>query len=50
MTKTKVSMTIDDKVYKQFKKFCEANGMKMSSKVEVLMKDSMKDTSLKEFI
>ncbi|MFH1589088.1 MAG: hypothetical protein ABIB43_00795 [archaeon] len=50
MAKIKISMTIDDQVYDSFKKFCADNGMKISTKVEVLMKNAVKDTSLKGFI
>ncbi len=50
MVKQKVSMTIDQHVYEQFKKYCEKNGMKVSTKVELMLKELIKDTSLKEFI
>ena len=50
MVKQKVSMTIDENVYDQFKKYCEKNGMKVSTKVELMIKEVLKDTSLKEFI
>jgi len=48
--KRKVSMTIDNSTYSQFKKYCSDNGMKVSTKVERLMKDSLKNTSLIKFI
>ncbi len=50
MVKQKISMTIDKNIYNQFKKFCQSNGMKISTKVELLMKESVKDTSLKEYM
>mgnify|MGYP005849074349 CR=1 FL=1 len=50
MAKKKVSMTIDEEVYKKFKKFCQENGMKISTKVELMMKETVKDTSLKGYI
>jgi len=50
MVKTKVSMTIDTEVYNNFKKFCKENGMKMSTKVEQLMIDTLKNFSLQRFI
>jgi antitoxin component of RelBE/YafQ-DinJ toxin-antitoxin module len=50
MSKQKISMTIDKEIYEQFKKYCQKNGMKISTKVELLMKETIKDTSLKEFI
>lgn len=50
MVKTKVSMTIDEQVFNNFKNYCKKNGMKVSTKVELLMKETLKNTSLKEFI
>jgi len=50
MVKQKISMTIDEEIYNQFKKYCQNNGMKISTKVEILMKETLKDTSLKEYI
>jgi len=50
MTKQKISMTIDEEIYDQFKNYCKNNGMKISTKVEILMKETLKDTSLKEYI
>ena len=50
MAKIKVSMTIDDHVYERFKDFCKANGMKVSTKVEQLMKEQLKDSSLNSYI
>ncbi|MEA2036847.1 MAG: hypothetical protein U9O94_05025 [Nanoarchaeota archaeon] len=43
-------MTIDKDVYDTFKEFCRQNGMKVSTKVELLMRDSAKNVSLKKFI
>lgn len=43
-------MTIDEEIYEQFKKYCQKNGMKISTKVEILMKETLKDTSLKGYI
>jgi len=50
MKKQKISMTIDEEIYDKFKKYCQDNGMKISTKVELLMKETLKDTSLKEYI
>ena len=50
MAKIKVSMTIDDDVSAAFKSFCKQNGMKVSTKVEQLMKDSVKNATLQQFI
>lgn len=50
MAKKKITITIDKDIFEQFKSYCKNNGMKISTKVELLMKDSVKDTSLKKFI
>lgn len=48
--KRRISVTIDTTVYSQFKDFCEERGMKMSPKVEQLMRESVKNTTLAKFI
>ena len=48
MVKKKITMTIDEAVFDSFRSFCEKNGMKISTKVEVLMKEIVKDLSLKK--
>ena len=50
MGKIKVSMTIDEDVYNDFKDFCKRNGMKISTKVDLMMKEVIKDVGLKRFI
>ena len=50
MVKIKVSMTIDEHVYAQFKHFCSENGMKVSTKVEQLMREATKNSSLNSFM
>jgi antitoxin component of RelBE/YafQ-DinJ toxin-antitoxin module len=50
VVKRKISMTIDEEVFRNFRDFCKQNGMKISTKVELLMKDSTKNSSLKRFI
>ncbi|NQV08335.1 hypothetical protein HQ529_00620 [Candidatus Woesearchaeota archaeon] len=50
MVKTKVSMTIDKDVFETFRQYCTENGMKISTKVEVLMKECTKNLSLKGFM
>ena len=50
MGKIKVSMTIEEEVYENFKNYCKRNGMKISTKVELMMKEIMKDVGLKKFI
>lgn len=50
LTKLKVSMTIDEDVFAAFKNFCKENGMKVSTKVEQLMKENLKNSTLQQFI
>ncbi|MFH1408804.1 MAG: hypothetical protein ABIH34_02765 [Nanoarchaeota archaeon] len=50
MVKRKISMTIDEDVFNDFKAFCEQNGMKMSTKVELMMREAIKDTTLKKYM
>ena len=50
LTKLKVSMTIDDEVFAAFKNFCKQNGMKVSTKVEQMMKENVKNSTLQQFI
>jgi antitoxin component of RelBE/YafQ-DinJ toxin-antitoxin module len=50
VSKIKISMTIDNDVYSAFKEYCKRNGMKISTKVELLMKDATQNTTLSKFI
>ncbi len=50
MAKKKISMTIDDDVFENFKNYCRKNGMKISTKVESMMRETLKNTSLTEFM
>jgi hypothetical protein len=50
LPKVKVSMTIDDEVFAAFKNYCKENGMKVSTKVEQLMKENVKNSTLQQFI
>ncbi len=50
MAKKKISMTIDEDVFNDFKKYCEENGMKISTKVELMMKTVVRDISLNRFM
>ena len=50
MAKVKVSMTIEDDVFAAFKNFCRQNGMKVSTKVEQLMRESIKNSTLQQFM
>ncbi|NJL44078.1 MAG: hypothetical protein HC945_02035 [Nitrosarchaeum sp.] len=38
MAKHKITMTIDSEVFTQFKRLCSKNAMKVSSKVELMMR------------
>ncbi len=48
--KKKISITITNDVYEAFKDYCGEKGMKMSPKVEQLMKESVKNQSLRKFM
>jgi antitoxin component of RelBE/YafQ-DinJ toxin-antitoxin module len=50
MAKIKISMTIDDEVFLAFKTYCQQNGMKISTKVEQLMRENIKNMPLQAFI
>jgi hypothetical protein len=50
MAKKKVSMTIDTDVFKLFQSYCAQNGMKVSTKVEQIMKETIKNVPLQKFI
>jgi len=41
--KRKVSMTLDEHVFRSFQNYCELNGMKVSTKVEVMMKKTVEE-------
>ena len=42
--KKKVTLSIDSKIYIEFQKYCEDNAIMLSKRVELIMKDLMKDT------
>jgi len=39
----KVTLSIDDKVYKEFQKFCEENDIMLSKRIERIMKSQMEE-------
>lgn len=41
MNKKRVTVTIDPDIHKKFKEHCERRGMKISSKIELLMKEAL---------
>jgi hypothetical protein len=50
MPKKKVSMTIDEDIFKLFQGYCAANGMKISTKVEQMIRETVKNVPLQKFI
>ncbi|MCX8158762.1 MAG: hypothetical protein N3D20_00480 [Candidatus Pacearchaeota archaeon] len=38
MSKRKVTLSIDNKIYSDFQKYCDENAIVMSKKIELLMK------------
>ncbi len=50
MVKLKVSMTIDEDVFSAFRSYCQNNGMKISTKVEQMMRERIKNFPLRAFI
>jgi len=49
MVKIKVSMTVSKDVLNAFKEYCNKNGMKVSTKVEQMMREKTKNIPLNEF-
>jgi len=47
MGKKKITMTIDEEIFLKFKKLCNENAMKVSSKVELMMRDFNKEKDKK---
>lgn len=41
MGKRKITITVDEKVFTAFKRFCSANAMKISTKTELMMRDAL---------
>ncbi len=50
MGKIKISMTIEETVFTTFKSYCQQNGMKISTKVEQLMRENIRDMPLQSFM
>jgi hypothetical protein len=44
VTKRKITMTVDEKVFAAFKNFCKKHAMKVSSKVELLMRETLENS------
>ncbi len=45
-SKRKISLTVDEATFELFRSYCYGNGMKVSSKVEQMMKQSMKEEAI----
>jgi len=41
--KKKVTLSLDDKVYDSFKKYCEENAIMLSKKIELWIKEFLKE-------
>ncbi len=41
--KKKVTLSLDDKVYNPFKKYCEENAIMLSKKIELWIKEFLKE-------
>jgi len=44
MTTKKISLTIEENTFAEFKDFCKKNGMKISTRVELLIKRDLEVT------
>ena len=42
--KKKVTLSIDDNLYKKFQEYCEENAIMISRKIEIWMEDFLKET------
>jgi len=50
MAKIKIYVSLDEDVFASFKTFCQNNGMKISTKVEQMMRDDIKNVPLQAYI
>lgn len=48
MSKQKITMTIDEKVFAAFKRTCNSNAMKVSSRVELMMQEFIEQKFLED--
>lgn len=48
MTKKKVTLSLDSKVYDSFKKYCDENAVKLSGKIEIWIKDFLEKAEKEE--
>ena len=47
--KARISITLSEEVYHEFRAYCQANGMKVSSKIEVMLREALNNASEKAF-
>jgi len=47
MVQKKVTLSLDSKTYEEFRKFCDHNAIMLSKKVEIWIKDFMKNETKK---
>lgn len=50
MTKKVYSMTLDEEIFEPFQIYCDKNGFKVSSRVEVLMKNELFNLLQKQIV
>ena len=44
----KVTLSINDKIYAEFQKFCEENAIMLSKKIELIMKEIILEKNMKK--
>lgn len=44
MGKKKVTLSLDEKIYSNFRKYCEENALIVSKKIELILKEVLKKT------
>ena len=49
MSKKKVTLSLEEKDYSKFKKFCEENAMNFSKKIDLLIKEFLFECLVAEF-
>lgn len=45
MGKKKVTISLDSKIYDEFRKYCDANAIMLSKKIELWIADFLKESS-----
>lgn len=49
-SKKTVTLSIDEKTYEEYKKYCEENGLVLSKRVEFFMKDELNKKGGKKWL